>query len=153
MIRTNLDRTVLKHLNDAAIATLVPADDIRASQLAESSWIRVGLADVGNTFAGHIDGDRADRIERRLTAECYVRMGVAATETTDAAQQLADRVAARLRYLSLPLLDLVTDPTGATTLPGRVRTIRPPQVVSPPTLEGYARRIVDVTLTLITSEA
>jgi len=153
MIRTNLDRTVLRHLHAADIAPLVPADDIRASQLDESSWIRVGLADVSANYTGRIAGDRADRIERRLTAECYVRMGVAATESTDAAQQLADQVAERLRYLSLPLLDLVTDPTGATTLPGRLRTLRPPQIVSPPSLEGYARRLVDVTITLLTSEA
>lgn len=153
MIRTNLDRTLLRHLHAADIAPMVPADDIRASQLDESSWIRVSTADIANNYTGRIAGERADRIERRLTVECYVRMGVATTEATDAAQQLADRVAAQLRYLALPLLDLVTDPTGATTLPGLVRTLRPPTTTSPPQLEGYARRLVDVTATLITSEA
>ena len=153
LARTNLDRTVLRHLDAGNIATMVPADDVRASQIAESSWIRVSFHDINSGYTGRIGGNRATRIARRLIVECYVRIGVAATETPDAAQQLADQVVARLRYVALSLLDLVTDPTGATPLSGLVRALQPPSVTSPPQLEGYARRLVEVDFTLLTTEA
>lgn len=133
----NISRTLLRSLDAEEIAPIVPADDERAKP--GSPFLRVTLADDGApVYAGRLSTYRLTREQRLLTVEVYAKTG-----TNDGVDDLASRVAGWGAYLSLPLLDCVTDPTGGTTVPGvAVRAVEPPTVRQLAPLEGWARRLV-----------
>lgn len=133
----NITRTLLRSLDAQGIAPIVPGDDERAKP--GSPFLRVTLADDGApTYAGRISTYRLTREQRLLSVEVYAKTG-----TDDGIDSLASQVAAWGTYLSLPLLDCVTDPTGATPVSGvAVRAVEPPTVRQLAPLEGWARRLV-----------
>lgn len=145
--RRNIHRTLLAYLGTAALgATLVHADDTAFDPDGVSAFVRVRLDDDGSTNAHRIAGDSAEMLSTRLVAEVYSRtVDGQALAAVDAADAVAETVADLLRQRSLPLLDYVTDPTGATAVTGyTVRVIAPPEVLTVPAVDGWARRIVTV---------
>lgn len=148
----NVERTVMAHLAGAALPwPLVPADDEKFDAARVPGFVRVSMRGMPAEHVGRLSGDKATRETIEVQAECYAR-GTAAEEpgTVDLASRMGETVAHRLRYANLPLVDYVTDPTGATTVANHaVRFVRPPSIVAPPPDAGWRRRIVTAEATWI----
>lgn len=142
----NVVRTIMAYLVtvDLAGCVLVPADDATFDSAAYASYVRVRVDGWGGENAHRLSGDPAEMARFRVVAECYVRNGEGSSAVrVDDADAAAEAVAAALRSRSLPLLDYVTDPTGATAVTGHtVRFSEPPTYVTAPSIEGWSRRIV-----------
>lgn len=151
--RTNVDRCLLRYLNGGGIAPLVAADDLRRASLDQARWLRAYGSDTASTYSGRRGTARVARVQRRITVECWCRLGVSDVEAVDGAQQLADAVCARLQFQRLALLDLVTDPTGGTDTGWWIRNLRPPATTYAPAVDGYAHRLVEATFDLFTLES
>ncbi len=142
----NVIRTVMVLLAtvDLGGCVLVPADDATFDSSDTPAFVRIRLDGWAGENAHRLSGDAAERGRFNLVAECYVRNGEGSSAVrVDAADQAAETIQATLRGRSLPLLDYVTDPTGATAVTGHtVRFTEPPTYVTAPALDGWSRRIV-----------
>lgn len=143
---TNVIRTISRHLvaGDLEGAAFFPDGDDRTPGLDVAKWVRLTASGLAGQYSGRLAGLRSTREALVLTLEVWCR-GAAdqAVQTVDQADQIADVLMDRLRYRGLPLLDLVTDPTGATPVSGTViRFLSPPTKNRLPPQDGYQRRSV-----------
>lgn len=156
--RRNAIRTVMRHLSacDLGGAELVPEGDPRAPEAGASRWIRVTVADGRSSYGGRdSQGHRVRMTVLLLAVDVFVRSGeVDGVVEVDAVEDIASRVVSALAFVDLPLLSLVADPTGATSIPGyALRAMDAPRVTYSTTTEGYERRQVATELLWIAREA
>lgn len=146
--RVNAIRSLMVVLAAADLggALLVPDGDEVAPAEDTATWVRVTVHGTASTYAGRVTSLRATREDVLVTAEVYARStrdrdgGV-----VDAVDGIADAVASRLRYMDVPVVDYVGDPSGATAISGVALRLGAPIVRRVAPSDGYTRRVVDVT--------
>lgn len=156
--RRNVSRTILRTLAAADLrgAEIVPDGDPRGPSAGATRWIRVTMLDGPSAYAGRdTAGVRHAMTRILLSVECYVADGADdAVFMVDDVEALASVVVDALRFVDMPLLDLVTDPTGATPVTGyALRAAGAPRVAAAPTVDGYQRRSVLSELVWIAKES
>lgn len=149
--RRNVLRTIAVALASANLggAVLVPDGDERGPGADVAKWARLSVEDVASGYAGRIGSARATREDLLVVVDCFVKGAqFEAVATVDNVDDVAESVAHALRYLDLPLVDYVSDPSGATPVSGvAIRFIRPPRVVRLDPSDGYQRRMVQAQAT------
>lgn len=145
--RRNAIRTLMRHLSTADLggAELVPDGDPRAPSDLSSRWCRVTVLDGRSDYGGRdTSGNRVAMTRLLVQADIFLRDGsTEAVAAVDDVELIASRVTEALRFVDLPLLDLVADPSGATPINGyALRAMGAPRVTSLPTIDGYQRRAV-----------
>lgn len=142
----NTKRTILAALIAANIgAPIVPDGDERFSSADTDRYVRIRIEPLPGTPAGRVGGKRAQRMPILVFGDCYVRGSAAdGTVKIDEVDGLASRVEHALRLANLPLVDYVTDPTGATSVSGvAIRFTQPPVMRTPAPVDGWQRRFVE----------
>lgn len=142
--RANVGRAILVRLEGQVDgAELIPPGDDRAPQTTSGAFVRVTLASLPGQYAGRLEGLVVTREGALVMVEVWHRGNqTEALAVVDAVDQLADTVAARLRYLDLPFVDYLGD--GATVAGAAIRAKEPPTVRPLDPIEGYQRRLVEV---------
>jgi len=145
----NIERSVMVALMAAAIPVpLVPDGDEKFDTASATSFVRVSFRPMEELPQGRVtdSGTTRQAIRARvlLVGEVYAQgNGMGAGSRVDDVDGLASAFAGAVRYLNVPLIDYVTDPTGATPVSGvAVRFTSPPHLQRVPPADGWYRRIV-----------
>lgn len=139
---TNAERSLMAWLQAGGINVL-PEDATRANSDDSTSFVRVSMEEGPEEISGHRTADHhAARVPLQVRCQCFARGADGTSGAVDAASQLADVVAARLRMATVPILDYLTDPTGATSTGERLQSTTLPSRIPLPSTEGWARRQV-----------
>lgn len=141
----NRDRTLMVWLTALNLgAQLVPPGDDTAPTDAHAKWVRVQVDEVLAAGAGfRSTGTRVTASQLLVTLDVFVRGQQLGEVSVDGADDLAGRLRSSLTAASLPLLDLVADASGGTTLAGcAIRFYDPPTVRPLPPVSGIQRRQV-----------
>lgn len=138
-----MERSILDWLNKGGIRAM-PEDAARVSSDDTSSIVRVTVQTGEEEPAGMAaEGYHAARVPVQVLCQCWARGADSVSGAADAAAQLADTVATRLRLATVPILDWVGDPSGATTTGQKLQsTSYPTRRNLPPDENGWARRLV-----------
>ena len=139
---TNAERSLMAWLQAGGINVL-PEDATRANSDDATSFVRVYMEEGPEEISGHrTAGYHAARVPLQVRCQCFARGADGTSGAVDAASQLADLVADRLRMATVPILDYLTDPTGATSTGERLQSTTLPSRIPLPSTEGWARRQV-----------
>lgn len=139
---TNAERSLMAWLQAGGINVL-PEDATRANSDDATSFVRVYMEEGPEEISGHrTAGYHAARVPLQVRCQCFARGADGTSGAVDAASQLADLVADRLRMATVPILDYLTDPTGATSAGERLQSTTLPSRIPLPSTEGWARRQV-----------
>jgi hypothetical protein len=143
--RRNVLRTLMARLVGAIGCDVIPADEDRAPAANAGTWARVTITDTEARYSGRVAGPRRTRVDMLVTVDLFARSNAAEqVASIDAIDERAAEAAQVLSYLSLPIKDYVSDPTGGTALQGIVfRTIQPATVRHLPKSDGYVRRMIE----------
>lgn len=146
----NAMRSTLRALASADLGgcPLIPPGDEKFDSSTVERFVRLQFRPMDEIHAGRIVDSgttrKAARASLMCIAEVYCKgVGFGSGSVVDEVDGLADRVAHALRYLDVQMLDLVTDPSGATAVSNC--TVRFHRGVSPQYLPpdgGWQRRIV-----------
>mgnify|MGYP003508425671 FL=1 len=139
---TNAERSLMAWLQAGGINVL-PEDATRANSDDTTSFVRVYMEEGPEEISGHRTAEyHAARVPLQVRCQCFARGADGTSGAVDAASQLADVVADRLRMATVPILDYLTDPTGATSTGERLQSTTLPSRIPLPSTEGWARRQV-----------
>jgi hypothetical protein len=139
---TNAERSLMAWLQAGGI-DVVPEDATRANSDDVTSFVRVSMEPGPEEVSGHRTADyHAARVPLQVRCQCFARGADSPSGAVDAASQLADVVADRLRMATVPILDYLADPTGATSTGERLQSTTLPSRIPLPSTEGWARRQV-----------
>lgn len=141
----NRDRTLMVWLTALNLgAQLVPPGDDTAPTDAQAKWVRVQVDETSAAAGGfRANGTRVTVSQILVTLDVFVRGQHLGEVSVDGADALASSLRSSLTASSLPLLDLVADATGGTTLAGcAIRFSEPPTVRPLPAVSGVQRRQV-----------
>ena len=139
---TNAERSLMAWLQAGGINVL-PEDATRANSDDATSFVRVYMEEGPEEISGHRTATyHAARVPLQVRCQCFARGADGTSGAVDAASQLADLVADRLRMATIPILDYLTDPTGATSTGERLQSTTLPSRIPLPSTEGWARRQV-----------
>lgn len=145
----NVSRTILAHLSSLSFTPdtdIVPIDDTAYNSQTNTQFVRVAIRTLGGVPNGIRSGRKTQQYRLQVIAECYARApGANAIGAIDAAERVADTVADGMRNADITLRDYVLDTTGATATTQVLRFIDPPEIASPPPVDGWGRRIVSAT--------
>lgn len=140
----NRDRTLMRYLAGLNLAAdIVPPGDDTAPGESVNAWLRVQVDQVAGTQAGTAGANHRVEEQVLVTVDVFCRGQRLGKVQVDEVDGLAGQVRSALTAASLPLLDLVADATGATTLAGSALTFHTPPTVRPlPAVSGVQRRQV-----------